>query len=362
MSDYAILGKKGAGKSLVTVSRIRMFLLEGRSVATNLDLFLDKLMPIQSKATALRLPDFPTGADLWAIGEGGSSPDEESFGLLALDELAVFLNSRQWRDDKRQEVISFLRHSRKLRWHTYLLSQGLKSIDSQIREDCIDHVVTLRRTDKIPIPVIGKLLRMANFTGKFFRLHIGFVKYGTAHNSLDVDRWYVLANDKLQSGYDTEQIFEIEPKYETRQYPRYTPTPYGMATYSTYEQKIHLAGTFSYLSAWHLKGRYIPFHQKYRYHAIIAAGAISLIFGLFTGHDVVKKNDLKTTFSSIKNTAAQIAQTKKAKGVINNGVYNVLIMRDGSMQYSTESLEYLDTNGNKKTKYNIKGDYYEVDN
>lgn len=360
MSDYGVLGKKGSGKSLVTTARIRLFLLAGRKVATNLDLYLDRLLPPQSKATVLRLPDFPTGADLWAIGKGGDSPDEDGFGLIALDELAVFLNSRQWRDDKRQEVISYLRHTRKQRWHTYLLSQGLKSIDSQIRDELLDHTVILRRTDKLPIPILGKLLKMANFSGKFFRLHLGFVKYGIAHNSVEVDRWYVLGSKKLQSAYDTEQVFTNEPRYETKTYPRYTATPYGYFSYSTYEQKAHLIGTFSYLSAWHLRGRYMPFHEKYRIHGFIAAGVLSVIFGLFTGHDMAKKADLYPKKEIIPSVSLPQSESIKLKGVIDNNFFSVLVLDDGSLVYAEDKTTYTDNYGNLRNKYIYKGKNYET--
>lgn len=360
MSDYGVLGKKGSGKSLVTTARIRLFLLAGRRVATNLDLYLDRLLPPQSKATVIRLPDFPTGADLWAIGKGGDSPDEDQFGLIALDELAVFLNSRQWRDDKRQEVISYLRHTRKQRWHTYLLSQGLKSIDSQIRDELLDHTVILRRTDKLPIPILGKLLKMANFSGKFFRLHLGFVKYGIAHNSVEVDRWYVLGSKQLQSAYDTEQVFSNEPRYQVKTYPRYTATPCGFFSYSTYEQPAHLIGTFSYLSAWHLKGRYMSFWEKYRIHGFVVAGVLSLIFGLFTGHDVVTKTDLLKKPDPVVQPVVNNSPSQKLKGVIHNGFFGVLILSDGSLVYAENKTEYLDQYGNKRYKYLYKGDYYET--
>ncbi|MBY0545150.1 MAG: hypothetical protein K2Q14_06335 [Gammaproteobacteria bacterium] len=94
MAVYAITGKLGSGKSLVSVGRIMDYLAKGRPVATNLNLYLDKYFGQRSKAHYVRLPDIPTVQDLQAIGKGNDSLDESKNGLLVLDECGVFFNSR----------------------------------------------------------------------------------------------------------------------------------------------------------------------------------------------------------------------------------------------------------------------------
>lgn len=45
MSDYALVGKKGTGKSSGAVRMMRDAMIEGLRVATNLNLRVDKLVP-----------------------------------------------------------------------------------------------------------------------------------------------------------------------------------------------------------------------------------------------------------------------------------------------------------------------------
>lgn len=98
MAVYFITGKLGAGKTLLTVSKIKEYLGKGRKVATNLDINLDEMFPSESKSTFTRLPDKPRGSDLVELGFGygdeHSDYDESQFGLIVLDEVGVWLNSR----------------------------------------------------------------------------------------------------------------------------------------------------------------------------------------------------------------------------------------------------------------------------
>lgn len=199
MADYLVTGKKGNGKSLVCVTRMREALRRGARVATNLDLYLDKLLPVDNRsARIIRLPDKPTLSDLESIGLGYEGKyDEDRFGVLVLDELATWLNSRTFQDKDRQGVLSWLAHSRKLHWDTYLLAQHPNQIDKQVREALVEYHVICRRADRIRIPVIGI---------KPPRLHIAYVRYGIEQHALLSDRWMYRGNDLFEA-YDTEQKF-----------------------------------------------------------------------------------------------------------------------------------------------------------
>jgi len=80
MSIYLVSGKLGAGKTLACVGVIRDALLDGRKVATNLDLNLDKMLPgrigKKSPVHCVRIPDKPTVADLDHLGCGNEEMDE----------------------------------------------------------------------------------------------------------------------------------------------------------------------------------------------------------------------------------------------------------------------------------------------
>ena len=130
MADYLIHGKKGNGKSLVVVGRIRDALFAGKKVATNLDLNLEHLLPPGHRhVECYRLPDRPTVDDMKAIGYGSSNIDESTYGLVVLDEMASWMNARSWADKSRQALLDWFVHSRKLGWDTYFICQNPAQID-----------------------------------------------------------------------------------------------------------------------------------------------------------------------------------------------------------------------------------------
>ncbi|WP_374477517.1 zonular occludens toxin domain-containing protein [Zoogloea sp.] len=202
MADYLVTGKKGNGKTLVTVARIREALRRGAPVATNLDLNLDKILPLGNRsARVIRLPDKPTRADLDAIGSAYEGKyDEARFGCLVLDELATWLNSRTFQDKDRQGVLEWLAHSRKLHWDTYLIAQHPNQIDKQVREAMAEFHVVCRRADRIKIPFLP-------FRPP--RLHIAYVRYGVEQHALLSDRWIYRGNG-LFAAYNTEQVFRSD--------------------------------------------------------------------------------------------------------------------------------------------------------
>lgn len=231
-----VQGKLGGGKGKYTVMKIREYLLNGQRVATNMDLFLDKLLPPDNRMTVTRLPDKPTAEDLIAIGKGyegriGSGQD----GLLALDELGSWLNARSFQDKGRAGFLDWLIHARKYRWETMLLAQSIDMIDKQVRVSVCQYIVSCTNMERVKIPVIGQFMGKK---GTMPRFHIANTSLAEVPGiKIDSD-WY--RADDLQDGYDTEQVF--------REWAREPSHP-----------QFHdetFAGPFSYLSAWHLVGRH----------------------------------------------------------------------------------------------------------
>jgi len=224
MAIYCVTGKLGGGKTLACVGRIRDALLEGKRIATNLDLHLDKLIPSTlSRADVIRLPDRPTVDDFEFIGVGNPSADESRNGLLVLDELGAWLNARSWADKQRQAVIDWLLHSRKKGWDVYLIVQHPKMLDSQAREGLAEFLVTCRRLDRIRVPYVGGLLGM--ITGKPVtgpKIHVATVRYGMDKDALISDRW-VYRGRELYEAYDTLQVF-TEKRVAPYRLP-WTPQP-----------------------------------------------------------------------------------------------------------------------------------------
>jgi len=225
MAVFIVQGKLGTGKTKYCVGKMREALAQGRKVATNLDIRMDKLCDPQSKATVIRVPDKPTARDLLVMGHGNpDSYDEDKNGVLVLDELGSWLNSRQFQDKGRAGLIDWLIHARKHGWDCYLIVQHLNMIDKQVRDSLAEYIVRTIRADKMRIPVVGNFL--PDRFSRMPRFHIARISLSDAPG-LTIDRDWFRADD-LHEAYDTRQIFKDDPE----------------------------AACYSYLSAWHLVGRF----------------------------------------------------------------------------------------------------------
>lgn len=208
MAVYVVTGKLGAGKTLVAVGKIRDYLKSGCKVASNLDIDLNAMLgPKNKDAIYYRIPDKPSLEDLEFIGVGNNTNDEKKNGLLVLDECGTWFNSRSWADKARQGVINWFLHARKLGWDIIFLIQDLSIMDKQARVALAEHVVYCRRTDRIPIPIFGGILKLIwGDRVPMPKFHIAIVRYGDERTSLIVDKWIYRGRD-LYVAYDTRQVF-----------------------------------------------------------------------------------------------------------------------------------------------------------
>jgi len=255
MAVYFVTGKLGAGKSLAAVGRIRDYLRQGRRVATNLDIYLDEMAAPMSKETITRLPDKPRIEDLRSIGRGDGREvgdkyyNEDEFGLLVLDELGAWFNSRNWNDKGRFDVIQWFLHARKLRWDVLFLVQSTDVVDNQLKETLCEHLVVTRRLDRLPIPLIGPLLSWVGIKLMLPKIHIGTVFYGDNEQSFKVDRWVYRAKD-LYRCYDTGQQFAHDVLWHNG-------------------EQVDMRAPYTVLSAYHLRGRYM---QRFDWRALLRRG------------------------------------------------------------------------------------------
>lgn len=246
MSTYLITGKLGSGKTLSTIYKIKEFLNAGKRVATNLDIDITKITKPFSRASIVRLPDFPSADDMIALGYGSDSPDESSFGLIVLDESAVWLNSRSWSDDGRKRFIDWLLHSRKYGWHIYLIVQNAALIDKQIRTSVIEFLVECKRLDRIQIPFISSFLKFFGIKSSMPRLHLAIVSYGVSHLSPVAERW-VYRGDSLYSAYDTRQIFSGDVSASYSLVPHYNIAGYKMGFFDMYKRVFYSCLIFGFV-------------------------------------------------------------------------------------------------------------------
>lgn len=209
MAVYFITGTLGCGKTLCTVGKIRDYLGQGRRVATNLDINLTALCKPDSKVSITRVPDKPVLFDLECLGIGCEESDESKYGLLVLDELGTWFNSRNWRDKDRLDVIDWFLHARKKHWDIYFIVQSIDSLDGQLVSALCEHLVICKRTDRLTIPIIGPVLKTLGIQKVLPKIHVAKVYYGQNTSAMAVDRWWYRARD-LYAAYNTDQIFDDE--------------------------------------------------------------------------------------------------------------------------------------------------------
>ncbi|MFM5271781.1 zonular occludens toxin domain-containing protein [Aeromonas veronii] len=234
MPVWAVTGKTGQGKGLISMALIADYLSSGKTVATNMDIYPEHFKnPYNDKTRIIRLPDHPTADDLMALGAGApdGSVDEDDFGLLMLDEGATWLNSRDWNSPGRREFNDWLVQRRKYLWNVAIQIQSLESMDAQARRSVISHEMRAVKINTVHIPIISGVIK--ELTGKRYPQFPKWMRYHkatttnleTGHTE-DITRYRGADLYKL---YDTLQTFS--PNY-----------PHG---------------TFTYLTPWHLVGRYM---------------------------------------------------------------------------------------------------------
>lgn len=233
-----VTGGIRSGKGLFAVRTIEDFALRKCRIVTNYDLWLENFLPHNLKDVQItRIPDRPTVEDLEAIGFGYDHDDplhydEERFGLIVLDELGTWLNSRSWNQKGRQGVIDWLLHSGKRRWSLMLTIQDIDMLDKQAKDATASQFIAYcKKLGDYPIPFVTSFLRLFGFNVTLPDIRLATIRLGADPRGWVSDRVFYTGR-KYYRAYNTRQEF----------YARDSP---------------HCSMMYSYLSPWHLKGRYI---------------------------------------------------------------------------------------------------------
>jgi hypothetical protein len=203
MPVWFVTGKLGAGKTLVAIGKIHDYLIGGRRVATNIDIDIDELFRkrknLKKKVDFVRIPDKPSIENMHMLGLGyeGDSIDDNKTGLLVLDELGTWFNTRNFRQDGRKELIDYFIHARKFRWDIILLVQNISLVDKQLIDSLCEYHVKCKRSDR---------LRFMGITPPNW--HVGEVFYNgipeTRKNR--VEAW-IYTGKRYYKAYDSHQVF-----------------------------------------------------------------------------------------------------------------------------------------------------------
>lgn len=207
MPVFSVEGKLGTGKTKFCIWRAQQAIIDGRKVASNVDIAPHLITP-RRVAQIVRIPDKPKATDLEAIGHGNpDSYDEERNGVLILDELGTWLNSRSFQDKERAPLLDWLIHARKHGWDVYLIVQDANMIDKQVREALIEYQIKCMRMDKVRIPVLGHITGLFKNRWAYLpKFHLATSRVGIGANAVVAERWQFVGKS-LHACYDTRQIF-----------------------------------------------------------------------------------------------------------------------------------------------------------
>ena len=121
---------------------------------------------------------------------------------MILDECGTFLNARQWQGEQRLLLIEWFLHSRKLGWDIIFIVQHQSMLDKQVREAICEFLVTVRRLDKMRVPVLSWFLPI-----KFPQVHVAQVRYGLGLHDMTAEHW-IFRGKNLYACYDTQWMSE----------------------------------------------------------------------------------------------------------------------------------------------------------
>lgn len=226
MACYFVYGTLGAGKGIFLSRKMKEYLARGSRVATNVDLFPENLCP-NTEEVISRVPSVFRLEDLDQLGRGCPEEEKKNLGGLFLDEGVFWLNSRDWNQKGRRELIQKLVMIRKLGWDIYIAVQDPESVDKQALNALGEHFICCTRLDHFRIPLISpiydfyKLIRSKGKEQSSQILpHINRASYRRGKSKQGNKPYYneTYRPKDFFGTYDTNQIFEIDYEdYQDRQ-------------------------------------------------------------------------------------------------------------------------------------------------
>lgn len=244
-APYFVTGPVGAGKSVTMVNIMVGYLNEGRPVATNIDVYPEHmpLNEIGKQTPVIRLPEEPRSSDLEDLGYAYARPkktalktdddsgyDESKNGCLALDETAFFMNTREWNNPDRAQLIKWLRLVRKRGWNAFLGVQDIESIDKQIVNALCRTICWCYSSDSmfsasmgakgmLVYPLIWIARLFIRFVLRVPRIHVASYFKGKSKSTgtpcgtkYAWGRWLYKAYDTSQEFDDGKELFEFPIK------------------------------------------------------------------------------------------------------------------------------------------------------
>ena len=262
---HVIVGSLGDGKTLRSLSIAEWFIQHNFRVATNINIRVERLCsPDQAKSLVTRLPDKPSIEVLKDLGSGAKKKGD--YGLLLLDELGIWMNSREYGNKDRLAIVKFIIEARKRRWIPVFIAQKASLIDKQVRDigatihqcKCTKNVFLLKWLPSIHYVTMINTMRTKAGSSEFYR---GLRLYGA---------------------YDTEQRFEDSYDID---FGGRVENGEGWATLNRQERHYKtLNGYYSYLPPKQLKNSYVNRAKKLKrkndFREILQSAASIFLFAI----------------------------------------------------------------------------------
>lgn len=221
-----ISGPVGASKTSTAVSLMVPYLNEGRPVATNIDVFPERLYGLNEIGKAMpiiRIPDEPRAEDLENLGIAFDvatyGHNTNLNGALFIDEIGFSMNCRDWNKAGRAELIRWFRLVRKRHWNLFLLIQDIDAVDKQIFESLCRSIGWCHTSDTLMDSTPNFFLLILLFIPKIlFRLFCKFVLqtprlhfctfYAGKSISAGIKQETHTFTASIYDGYNTDQEFD----------------------------------------------------------------------------------------------------------------------------------------------------------
>lgn len=131
--NYIYTGTPGSGKSLHAMQQVEFYLKHGKNVIANFPIHIDFLKVV--KGHFYYLPnDKITVRYLINFSRIKHDRERENQTLIVIDEASVKFNSRGFANKDRMEFLNFFSQHRKYGYNVLFISQSIRQIDRQIRD------------------------------------------------------------------------------------------------------------------------------------------------------------------------------------------------------------------------------------